>query len=1138
MDEVLTPPKVTNSRSNFEVQVLDIEDEDTPFNRHPSDINQKSNPRDVLKSNESTSPAQETISDPIQNQGEPRNSRFFSMKSYICSLLILVVLLVITWKKIIRGKRPRLLPPDNFHVYLIPHSHMDTDWLETEDDYYMTFAKDIITSVISGLEADDDQGRDRRFIFNELNYLKKYLIQFPEKAMRLKRLVDMGKLEITTGGVVSPDTACIAIDDIIMNFDLGREFLTRYLNISTKNLVHGWMVDQFGMSSGMLSVMSQMGFKSISISRMRMDVESKLKKDSAFLSDWKTRNGNIMMNKLPESYTNDPPFDLTPSEIQEKINITLSILSPKFDLDQLVLEYLSNITYFRSRYSLPLILIPIGNDFAFKNYSNDIEAFEMLILFVRSNNVTGVFPRNFTIRQSTLSEYFEAINSYIKIYTDGSAELPAKDYNLMPLVTPQTNPNKSSLAVKSWTGFFNTKPREKYMMRRFAEQARSLRSFAAYHILSSDIDLTKSLILDEGLTDYPKKDIFEGVLYEAALLTHHDTITCTSYNEVTTMRLRQMERAFLKVSRHIAQFMNKILELPANSSQLYSLATNYEELQKLTPETNPNFILVGQSTCENYYLKYITHPSTNVSLSCKQISPNSPNGSSAIPAEYVSYMKSVCKPEEMIIHKLRVPLCLDKLLLCTLDQIEIPSVVVTAEEENKKRLEFLKSIDMEYRVVDLSSVLPRTNLTIKRQGISIESPRYSVELSFIALLYYYEFPTTATPGKYIHSYDSEVTLEIRMDSIEVTDMEKSTCIYFFDSDRILSVNLCVHKKSMGKRNREGESSHMESGREEFMAISDSFHLDIVAFNNSRIAWSDISQSKSAAISLRYDFKSMKSRKSWSASRWGVFRGESNEQLKVDSNGFFEDSHEYKSMYFQDWYEIYPVQSFAYLEDQNHRLSVHPDRATSVSYYNSYRSMDVMITRFTTTDDELGAFDEEKDFKTSLSQSFTIQYEQIDSRRLYRHLNNFRRPLQFDVQFPFSNFENHKSALNDTENGGSSFSPSNSKREIDESGSGADVLTNENIRISLDFSLDPKRVTVTIFNQHEERYRIKDVREFIAKRYRSKYDDILDKIKRIRALDMKTNLPINPHPTDSRGIGASEFEVSVDPFTFLRLEISF
>jgi alpha-mannosidase len=115
-----------------------------------------------------------------------------------------------------RGPPPYMPPKDRVYitkggpvegkinVHLVPHSHDDTGWLITVDQYFVQEVYYIVDTVVDQLLRDPN----RKFMFVEIAFFARWWDEQPEGRKELTRnLVQEGRLEFVNGGWCMHDEA-------------------------------------------------------------------------------------------------------------------------------------------------------------------------------------------------------------------------------------------------------------------------------------------------------------------------------------------------------------------------------------------------------------------------------------------------------------------------------------------------------------------------------------------------------------------------------------------------------------------------------------------------------------------------------------------------------------------------------------------------------------------------------------------------------------------------------------------------------------------------------------------------------------------------------------------------------------------
>jgi len=172
-----------------------------------------------------------------------------------------------------RAKEPRYMPPKDWvyntkggpkegkiNVHLVPHTHDDTGWQVTVDQYFFRNVYYIIDTVVSRLTEDPN----RKFIYVEVGFFARWWDQQPERKKEMtRRLVKNGQLEFINGGWCMHDEASPDYTAMIDQTTRGHQFLIK--NFGEHAIPRGtWQVDPFGHSNTQAWLLgAEAGFESL-----------------------------------------------------------------------------------------------------------------------------------------------------------------------------------------------------------------------------------------------------------------------------------------------------------------------------------------------------------------------------------------------------------------------------------------------------------------------------------------------------------------------------------------------------------------------------------------------------------------------------------------------------------------------------------------------------------------------------------------------------------------------------------------------------------------------------------------------------------------------------------------------------------
>ena len=157
----------------------------------------------------------------------------------------------------------------SLNIFMVPHSHIDTGWLKTVDNYYNDSALNILQNMLQLFE----EFPDFKFVWSEAVFLQRFLSEFPESIPRLKQLIAEGRLEIVGGGWVMNDEALVDFEVVTRQMVAGHRFFKNVLGVT--NITTAWQLDPFGHSSLTPALFEKMGFKYLVISRIHRDYKVK-----------------------------------------------------------------------------------------------------------------------------------------------------------------------------------------------------------------------------------------------------------------------------------------------------------------------------------------------------------------------------------------------------------------------------------------------------------------------------------------------------------------------------------------------------------------------------------------------------------------------------------------------------------------------------------------------------------------------------------------------------------------------------------------------------------------------------------------------------------------------------------------------
>jgi len=440
----------------------------------------------------------------------------------------------------------RTIPAIEF--YFVPHSHDDLGWLITAQEYYQRNVDQILTSAVTHMMREPHA----RFSFTEMGFMRMWARDHPDLLDPARQLIKEGRLEILNAGLSVHDNACPYFDDIIANYEYGREFAVNTLGADPRI---GWLIDPFGLSLTSSRLFAEMGYQEFVFTRITREEKDAYRLHGDLVQNWVFPDRpeyNLVMAVFPYHY--EPP----PSLNNENLSFGQSILDPAFCLDRIMASVLTESADYPVGYASSLVLIPFGNDFWFTNFTRTSTMISTIVHFVQSNTLTGRYAGLLSAKQSSVHDYFQAYNQ--RLSSEGRNETTMKLKNrgdFMPLIDREVAWSNH----KSWTGYYTSNPYGKKSIISFGQLVRAIKSLITAKYLRSEI-------LKEEISDLCNEMDWAHQL--AGNNLHHDTITGTSKQRVAEDYIALNEKEIT----HLELILAKVLRT-SPLQILYPRAENF-----------------------------------------------------------------------------------------------------------------------------------------------------------------------------------------------------------------------------------------------------------------------------------------------------------------------------------------------------------------------------------------------------------------------------------------------------------------------------------------------------------------------------------------------------------------------------------
>eukprot|EP00054_Salpingoeca_dolichothecata_P017199 m.102565 g.102565 ORF g.102565 m.102565 type:complete len:992 (-) comp22348_c0_seq1:81-3056(-) len=418
-------------------------------------------------------------------------------------------------------------------LHLVPHSHDDTGWKKTVDEYF-TGANDqwlqpggILLAAVSNtydtVVNELSQDPTRTFTAVEMAFFTRWWRGASESQKELaQKLVQNGQLQFANGGWCMHDEAVVHYIDAVDQTTLGHSFIKATFNVTPDV---GWQVDPFGHSSTQASLLTaRAGFNAFYFGRIDYQDKAYRIKHKALQTVWRASpslpDTDVMAQEFHISYAapNNYNFDFNRLCLEqgncgipwvddpelETYNIPESVK----DFETLVLSWAAQV---RSNQ----VIMPMGSDFAYADAHNWYKNMDKIIKYV---NAAG----NINVRYSTPSDYTKALH-------DTNVSLPIKTDDYMPY---------ASAPHEYWSGYFTSR----------AALKGYIRYSSALFTAARQLDFLSRFVHKAPSSEGNLVDLAEGM----GLTQHHDAVTGTERQRVANDYSRRLTKgvnnAFLNMS--------------------------------------------------------------------------------------------------------------------------------------------------------------------------------------------------------------------------------------------------------------------------------------------------------------------------------------------------------------------------------------------------------------------------------------------------------------------------------------------------------------------------------------------------------------------------------------------------------------
>ncbi|XP_049285594.1 alpha-mannosidase 2 [Anopheles funestus] len=485
-------------------------------------------------------------------------------------------------------KRPPL------KIVVVPHSHNDPGWLKTFVNYFQSDSRQILNLAVTKMPEYSNMS----FIWSEISFLQLWWDQaHPTKQRILKKLVQSGRLEITTGGWVMTDEANAHLYAMVDQLIEGHQWVKANLNVTPKT---GWSIDPFGHGSTVPYLLAASGFKGTIIQRIHYAWKQWFARhrygDFLWAPYWKSSSNSASDHTM---LTHNMPFDIysikhscgphpficlnfdfrkIPGEYTE-YSIKAQFITPEnieAKADLLMEQYSRTASLFPHN----VALIPVGDDFRYnkeKEMEQQYTNYKKLIDYINEHRQ----KYNAEISFGTPVDYFNAIRERYDRFPTLKG-----DFFVYADIFNEGRP-------AYWSGYFTTRPYYKILSRELEHNLRSLEI-----LFTIAFNRARQTSSSNAFKIYEKN--YEKMILarrNLGLFQHHDAITGTSKANV----MRDYALRLFESIQDTVKLQEKTIELlvqrkPLDQQHGFLIGELERDNFGKLPRKTPIIVTEGRST--------------------------------------------------------------------------------------------------------------------------------------------------------------------------------------------------------------------------------------------------------------------------------------------------------------------------------------------------------------------------------------------------------------------------------------------------------------------------------------------------------------------------------------------------------------
>ena len=423
-------------------------------------------------------------------------------------------------------------------VHIIAHTHDDTGYLSTVDEYYESNVRSILTTVTQELQKNPA----RRFTYVEIAFFAKWWDEQNNATKdQFRRLVAEGQLDFTNGGWCMPDEGAPSYQDMIANMQKGLRYIQQEFGKDARPRV-AWSIDPFGHSSSYAILNAMFDFDFFVVGRIDFQEKAARFATKTMETVWRPSRSaegtsrDIMTHVLDmlQFYSYPPGFGfegdkktwITPANIEARAQAFADFIKKK-----------------SAGYATNSLLVPFGSDFQYTQASINYENMDKLMAYM--NTEANMAKFGMRLQYSTPTYYMETLHA-----KRAEWELKVDDFESYAIGPDQF-----------LVGFYSSRPDFKGFVRMASTQLRA-----------ANVALTNALFLSETpaagvdlATETAALDVQTKAL---GVSQHHDAITSSQRRHVHRDYIKSLSIGQASVDASISRVVGAAVAAPAANGTL------------------------------------------------------------------------------------------------------------------------------------------------------------------------------------------------------------------------------------------------------------------------------------------------------------------------------------------------------------------------------------------------------------------------------------------------------------------------------------------------------------------------------------------------------------------------------------------